>query len=161
MIYFINVDYTPFGVKEKNINHIKTKRMKRLKSIILSIFLPVLTIGQTYNVVELSTDPKAHNFCMYFNDVLDVQSFRVDEKDIAKVFNYEDHVDRLDNDYIWFALHPTYYKLWIPEDSILFIVKLPKNRKEILGEHLLFFISILRMNCQHKDYELWRKEKSY
>lgn len=94
-------------------------------------------------VVELSLNPKLPTFCIYFNNILDIQSYKVEDKDIVKIFNYDDHIEKpWDN--IWYSLHPTYYKLWDKPDSLLFIVKLPATRHDLLNNHLNVFLDILK-----------------
>lgn len=100
-------------------------------------------------VTEASLDPKSPNFCILYNPLLDIKSYYVSEKDIRKVFTTDDRIDRTSDD-IWFSLHKSYYKLWLPKDSLLFVVKLPLNRQEILGNHLVSFVNILRMHYENE-----------
>lgn len=112
-----------------------------------------LTEKKQTSAPELSLDPRSNRFCMYFNPLLDIESITTNERDVYKVFDKNElmRLDCLDRGYIWFSVHERYYKLWIPEDSLLFTVKLPKNCNKPLGYHLLLFIDVLRSHYMNKQ----------
>jgi len=125
-----------------------------LRAVIVCIFIAIALLmvmprskGQSVNAVEMSLDPKANNYIMYFNDCLSISSYKVYEP--GKVFSYYDKVDVIDKN-VYFSLHRTYYKIYLEEDSLLFIVR-PRKKIDYLGDHFCLFIKTIRM---HKERNL-------
>ena len=130
----------------------KNNILLRIILIIILLGLAILLINvdcraQRITATEMSLDPKANNYIMYFNDCLSISSYKVYEP--RKVFSYYDKVDVVDKN-VYFSLHRTYYKIYLEEDSLLFIVK-PKKKLNYLGDHFCLFIKTIRMYRERQN----------
>ncbi len=97
----------------------------------------------TTTVVEKSLDPRSNDYIMYWNNIFSIQSKSVSSEDVQSLFTFEDHVQK-DGD-ILYSIHPRYYKLYIPTDSIIFLVRLQDTKQEMLDRHLKLFIQTVKI----------------
>jgi len=97
------------------------------------------------DVTQMSIDPTSNQFIIYFNDKLDISSIRIPGKTLKEMINEPMKDVMYTNDSIFFVAKKTYYKVWIKEVSMVFIVKTTQTGQiPYLGDHLISFINIIR-----------------
>lgn len=119
-------------------------------TLLLIVFWLIANVCNAQNnLVEVSYDPTATNFCIYYNDKLGISSTRFFDTTgiyFKKPPEFgETDWDKTQDD-IWFSLKTDYYRLWYPKHKMLFTVTKHKGVTQNLGDHLLFFIDVLRTN---------------
>jgi hypothetical protein len=92
--------------------------------------------------IETYKDPKHKDFCMYYHRVFNVTSYRTLDIPVELLFTYQDVVIKTEGG-PEFSMHSNYYKLYIPQDSMMFIVQSDDNRHTLLNSHLRLFLKVL------------------
>lgn len=132
--------------------------MKRLL-LIVGLIIGLDVSGQSFSdyeqyqrnnsVIEPYINPKHKDFCMYHNSAFNVTSYSTVDIPVELLFTYHDRVVRTEGGPM-FTMYPTYYKLYIPQDTLMFVVKSEDDRQDILNSHLRLFLKVLEVNRQRK-----------